>query len=86
MENVTISGTISDYSSRVLGVIKEKFGLRTKVEAINKFAELYGEEFVEKEVKDEVAKKMVAECGKWEKTHNFRRKMTVKELDRLCEV
>ena len=86
MGSIAISGTISDYTSRVLGVIKEKFGLKTKAEAINKFAEMYGDEFVDKEVRDEVIKKMIADCEEWEKTHKFKRKMSIQELDRLCEL
>ena len=76
---------LSDYSNRVLNVIKAKFGLRTKSEAIDKLAEIFGEEFAEKEASEEYAKKIL----KLEENHSKKygkRKMNVKELDELCGV
>ena len=49
-QTIQFRAEIDDYTNRVLGVIKEKFGLKDKSLALSKFAELYGEEFVEKEV------------------------------------
>ena len=49
----SMSITVNEYTNRVLGVIKEKFGLKDKAAALNKFADMFGEEFVEREVKDE---------------------------------
>lgn len=80
---VNLRANISEYTNRVLGVIKEKFGLKDKSEAINKFAELYGEEFVEAEVKEEVIKQMIKDCDQHIKKYGYR-KMTTKELDKLC--
>ena len=48
---------LDDYANRVLGIIKIKFGLRDKSEALNKFIELYGEEIMEKEASEEYTKK-----------------------------
>jgi len=83
--NINLRASISDYANRVLGVIKEKFGLKDKSEAINKFAEMFGEEFVEPEVKEEVIKEMIRDCDKHIKKYGYR-KMTIAELDRLCEI
>jgi hypothetical protein len=80
----SMSISVNEYTSKVLGVVKEKFGLKDKAEALDKFADMYGEEFVEKEVKEELLKRMIAECGSWEKLHKFKRKTTLKELDKLC--
>ena len=85
-ETISMNITVGEYANRVLGVIKEKFGLRNKAEALDRFADMFGEEFVEKEVKEELVSQMVKDCEKWEKTHNFKRKMTIKELDALCGV
>ncbi len=82
----SMSISVNEYTHRVLGVIKEKFGLRDKAQALDKFAEMYGEEFVEKEVKDEVVQEMIKDCEAWEKKYKFKRKMTIKELDRLCGI
>ena len=82
----SMSITVNKYTAKVLGVVKEKFGLRDKAEALDKFADIYGEEFVEKELKDEVLKDMIDECGEWETKHKFKRKMSIKELDKLCGI
>ena len=81
-----MSITVNEYTSRVLGVIKEKYGLKDKAEALDKFAEIYGNEFVEKDVKDEVIKEMISDSEKWEKKHNFKRKVSLAELDKLCGI
>ncbi len=76
---------LDDYANRVLGIIKIKFGLRDKSEALNKFIELYGEEIMEKEASEEYAKKIIILVKKhFEKYGN--KKMTLQELDKLCEV
>ena len=58
MEKNQISARIelNEYTNRVLGVLKAKHGLKDKSEAINKFAELYGDEIVEKEASEEYIK------------------------------
>ena len=76
---------LSEYANRVLNVIKAKYDLRDKSEAIDKFAELYGEELVEKEPKDQYIKKIIKIDNKHLKKYK-NKKMTIKELDRLCEV
>ena len=34
--------TLTEYSNRVLNLVKAKYGLKNKSEAINKFIEIYG--------------------------------------------
>lgn len=77
--------SLSDYANRVLNVVKAKFGLKTKSEALNKLAEMFGDEFVEKEATDEYVKKLLEIEEKHFKKHG-KRKMSVKELDELCGV
>jgi len=79
----SMSITVNKYTSKVLGVIKEKFGLKDKAEALDKFAEMHGEEFVEKEVKDEVVREVIKSCEEHIKKYGYR-KMSLKELDKLC--
>lgn len=50
---VNINLQVDDYTNRVLGVIKEKFGFKDKSKALMYFAKLYGKDFIEYEVKDE---------------------------------
>jgi hypothetical protein len=79
---ISLRADISEYANRVLGVIKEKFGLRDKSEAINKFAEMFGDDFVEPEVKDDVVRDLIKSCERHVKKYGYR-KMTTKELDKL---
>jgi len=79
----SMSITLNEYTSRVLGVIKEKFGLRDKAEALDKFADIFGEEFVSKDVNDEIVLETIELCNAHIKKYGHR-KMSVKELDKLC--
>ena len=76
---------VSEYASRVLVVVKEKFGLRDKSEAMDKFAEMFGDEFIDKEAKDEYIKKII-EIEKRHIAKYNQKKMTLAELDRLCGI
>ena len=81
---VTMNLRAKDYTNRVLGVVKEKYGLNDKSQALNKFAEMFGEEFVDREIKDEIIKEVIASCDRHIKKHGFKT-MTTKELDNLCK-
>lgn len=79
---VSMNLRVSDYTSRVLGVIKEKYGLKDKSEALDRFAGMYGDEFVEKEVNDEYVKKILKIEEDHFKKYGFKT-MTDKEMDEL---
>ncbi len=49
---------LKEYSNRVIAVVKAKYGLRDKSEALNKFIETYGPEEVEPEVRESYIKKL----------------------------
>lgn len=49
---------LKEYSNRVIAVVKAKYGLRDKSEALNRFIETYGPEEVEPEVKDSYMRKL----------------------------
>jgi len=87
MENKLISARveINDYANKVLGIIKIRFGLKDKSEALNKFIELYGEDIMEKQATEEYAKKTI-EISKNHIKKYRNKKMTLQELDELCEV
>lgn len=82
----TISARVEldDYSNKVLGIIKIKFGLKDKSKALNKFIELYGEEIMEKQATEEYTKKVINIAKNHIKKYG-NKKMTLQELDRLCE-
>ncbi len=79
---VTMNIKVKEYTSRVIGVVKEKYGLRDKGEAMDKFAQLFGDEFVDLEVKEEYVKKILRMEEEHFKKHGYA-KMSDKELDAL---
>ena len=76
---------VNEYTNKVLNVIKAKFDLKDKSEAINKFAEMYGDEFVEREVKEEYLKKLIKIEKEHIKKYGFKT-MTLEELDKICGI
>ena len=76
--------SMDEYTNKVLNVIKAKFDLRDKSEALNRFAEMYGDDVVEKEANDEYIKKVLEIDERHIKKYGYK-KMSIKELDKLCE-
>ena len=87
MESETKSARVElgEYTNKVLAVIKAKYGLKDKSEAINKFTEIYGDEVVEKDAKEEYIKEMIRGVKEHFKRHGHRA-MSIGELDALSEV
>ncbi len=83
MEEVSVNLRITGYTNRVLGVLKEKYGLRDKGAALDKFAELYGGEFVDAEVKDEIIRQVIRSCDAHVAKHGFK-SMSLAELRKAC--
>ena len=81
---VTMNLKVDNYTSRVLGVVKEKYGLKDKGQALNKFAEMFGEEFVDQEVKEEVVKEVIESCNRHIKKYGFRSR-TLNDLRKKLE-
>ncbi len=79
---VAMNLKVNEYTSRVLGVIKERYGLKDKAEALDKFADEFGEEYVDREIKDEIVKEVV-EISKRHKKKYGNKTMSIKELDAL---
>ena len=48
---------ITDGANRILNILKAKYGLKDKSEAINVMTEKYGEEFLEPQLRPEYIKK-----------------------------
>ncbi|MBI4116297.1 DUF2683 family protein [Candidatus Pacearchaeota archaeon] len=87
MENSTISARVElgDYANRVLGIIKIKYGLKDKSEALNKFIELYGQDILEKRATEEYVKKIITMSNNHFKKYGYK-KMSLRELDKLSGV
>lgn len=86
MKNEMISARVelNNYANKVLGIIKIKFGLRDKSEALNKFIELYGDDVMDQEATEEYTKKIIEVTKKhFDKYQN--KKMSIAELDNLFE-
>ncbi|MAG38983.1 hypothetical protein CMO90_02740 [Candidatus Woesearchaeota archaeon] len=75
---------IDEYTNRVLNTLKAKFDLKNKSEALNKFADIYGDELVEKQASDKYIRKAINVSAQHIKKHSDK-KMSLKELDKLCE-
>lgn len=84
-EKISARIEITPYTRKVLAVLKAKYGLKDKSEAINKFAEMYGEEIVEKEANEGYVKDMISGVKEHFKKHGHKT-MSLEELDALCEV
>lgn len=67
-------------------MIKERFGLRDKGEALNKFADLYGDEYVDAEVKEEVIRDILRMDEEYFRKHPKGRPVSLEELDKLTGV
>lgn len=87
MQNAQISARVelNPYTNKVLAVLKAKYGLKDKSEAINKFAELYGDDIVEKDAKEEYVKKVIDIANRHMKKYGHK-SMNDRELDALFEV
>lgn len=87
MEDQTISARVelNNYANKVLAIIKAKYGLKDKSEAINKFVELYGEDIFEKEANEEYTKKIISISNNHFEKYG-KRKMSLQELNKLCEM
>ena len=81
MTQINFRAEIEEYTNRVLGVVKEKYGLKDKSEALDLFADMYGEDFVEHEVKEEV----ITEILEMSKEYHEKgaKPMSFEELDEL---
>lgn len=82
MGQINFRAKIDEYPNRVLGVVKEKYGLKDKSQALNKFIEMYGEDFIEKEVKEEFIAEIINIVREHHKKYP-KRKMSLEELDKL---
>jgi len=56
---ITARVTLNTYTNKILNIIKAKYELNNKSEALNKFIEIYGPEEAEPEVKEEYIKKLL---------------------------
>lgn len=77
--------TLDEYANKVLNVIKAKFDLRDKSEALNKFIDLFGDEVVEKEATEEYVKKIVAMSKRHFSKYGYK-KISQKEFKGLFEL
>ena len=84
MTKINFRAEIDDYTNRVLGVVKARYGLKDRAEALDYFANQYGEDYVQHEVKEEVIAEVLEQSRNYHKNSSSFKKLTVKELDKLC--
>ena len=84
MTTINFRAEIEDYTNRVLGVVKARYGLKDRAEALDYFANQYGEEYVQHEVKEEIVAEVLEQSKNYHKKIGSFKKLTAKELDKLC--
>jgi len=77
--------SLSDYANKVLNVIKARFELKDKSEAIDKFIKMFGEEIVEQEASDEYIKGLLEIEKTHFKKHGYKI-MSKNEFNKLFEL
>ncbi|MCK9293387.1 MAG: hypothetical protein WCY27_03990 [archaeon] len=82
-KTVNVNLKISNYSNRVLGVVKEKYGYKDKSQALNRILDIYGDEFVDKETKEEIILEVIDEVNKLKKQKI--KPMSKKDLNNFFE-
>lgn len=70
---------LNNYTNRVLGVIKAKYDLKDKTQALNKFVEIYGVN----EVEPEIDSKYLDKLDVIEKNHLNKKKLTKMSISKL---
>ena len=85
MADVTLNLHVDAYTNRVLGVIKEAFGLKNKSEALQKFAQMHGNDVIREQITPKFARELKAIEVAHFKKYGMR-KMTLDELDKLTGV
>lgn len=76
--------SLNKYSNQVLEVVKAKYGLKDKSQALNKFIEDYGENELEREVKDSYIKKILKISEEHYKKYGYRH-TSIEELKKEVE-
>ncbi|MGM5480738.1 MAG: hypothetical protein ACQESC_04745 [Nanobdellota archaeon] len=76
---------LDEYTARVLDVVKGKFGLKNRQEALRKLAQEEGEKYVEP-IPDETVLREIDEIYKAHKKEHPNRTMDDSELKRLLDV
>lgn len=73
---------VDDYTLKVLDVVKGKFGLKNRSDALKVFAQEEGEKYVEPEFNEEYLKELDTMYENHKKKYGFR-SMTLEELDKI---
>lgn len=77
---------LDEYTTRVLDVVKGKYGLKNREDALNKFVKEYGGDFVEPSVNEEYLKELDFKLEEHKKKYPNGNTMTLKELDELLGI
>ena len=83
LATVNLNLKIDAESNRVLEIIKAVYGLSNKAEAVEKLVHENGMRLIEPELREEFIEEILSGTKEWERKYDFKRKMTLKELDAL---
>ncbi|MCX6803716.1 MAG: DUF2683 family protein [Candidatus Diapherotrites archaeon] len=73
---------LDEYSNKVINVVKAKYSLKDKSEALNKFIHTYGQEETDLDAKDEYVEKVEKIVENHYKKYGYQN-MSLEELDKL---
>jgi hypothetical protein len=85
VSGVNVNLYVDEYTNRVLGVIKEKYGLKDKSQALIYLAKKHGKEYADEVVKDEYVEKILKLEKEHEKKYGNKHGMNIKQLRGLIE-
>jgi hypothetical protein len=80
---------LDEYTLRVLDVVKGKYGLKNRNEALKKFVDEYGEKYVDKDETYEISDEIIEHFDNIVKEHklkyknNNKEKMTIDKMNKL---
>ena len=83
MSYVSMNVRVNGYTSQVLGIVKEKYGLKDKGQALDKFMQMHGDEYLDKEIKEEMVREVIRSCDAHIKKYGFKR-TSLEELRKIC--
>ncbi|MBS3074081.1 DUF2683 family protein [Candidatus Pacearchaeota archaeon] len=84
-ESISARIELTPQANRIINVVKAKYNFKDKSEAINKFLEIHGHDLINEEAREDYVKEVLEVINKHMKSHKSR-KMTLEQLDSLCEV
>jgi len=76
---------LNDYTTRVLDVVKGKYGLKNRNDALNKIIVIHGDDYLEPDFDEKEQQALLAIVANHKKKHP-NRKLTLADVDKLIGI